>query len=268
MPDTEFAGYTSDPVVQYRVEDGAATLTLDSQHNRNALSTQLIAELGAALDAADQADTRVLVLGHSGPSFCAGADLKQRAADGVPDSSPFIALLERLMDARYPTIAAVDGAVRAGGLGLMAACDLIVVNPAVSFALPEVRIGVAPAIVLVPLLRRVAPSQLAATTLAGEPIDAAAALRIGLVTHVDDDVAGCVDRLASAIGLGAPHAVAESKAALWGLDVSDRTAAFSAMQQLSESLFRSADAQEGMRAFAEKRRPAWVPAGEVQASNR
>ncbi len=248
-----------DPLVHIATAAGVVRLTLDSQHNRNALSTQLIDELHRALDDTASA-ARAIVLGHAGPSFCSGADLKQRAADGVPDSGPFIEVLERLMDAPCPTIAAVDGTVRAGGMGLMAACDLIVVNPAVTFSLPEVRIGVAPAIVLVPLLRRVAASQLAATTLAAEPIDAATAQRIGLVTHVDTDVAGCVDRLVAAITLGAPTALAESKRALWNLDTSDRGSAFAEMQRLSESLFQSADAQEGVRAFAEKRPPAWAQA--------
>ena len=161
-----------DQVVRLRVDAGIATITLDSQHNRNALSRQLVGELGERLDEIEStAGIRVIVLTNAGPAFCAGADLKERAT-GTPDSTPMVRVLERLMDADQPTVAAVDGAVRAGGIGLMASCDLVVVHRSVTFALTEVRIGVAPAIISVPILRRVAPSRIAAAMLTGEPFDA------------------------------------------------------------------------------------------------
>ena len=131
----------SDEVVHVELDDGIATITLDSQRNRNALSRQLLTELHAALDQAEEADARAIVLRHEGPAFCAGADLKERRT-GPPDSEPFVRVLQRLMDTAAPTIAVIDGAVRAGGIGLMAACDLVVVNSATTFALTEVRIGV------------------------------------------------------------------------------------------------------------------------------
>jgi len=245
-------------VVRLSIEERIATITLDSQHNRNALSVQLVAELNDALDSAEAAQPRAIVLRHEGPAFCSGADLKERSAHGIPDSTPMIRIMQRLMDAACPTIAAVAGAVRAGGMGVMAACDLIVVHPGVSFSLPEVRIGVAPAIVLVPLLRRVPASLLAATTLTGEPIDAARAQQIGLVTHVAEEVAAKVADLCAAITAGAPTAVAESKKALWSVPGRPRDEALADMKELSERLFNSPDAQEGMRAFAEKRAPVWL----------
>lgn len=253
----------TDALVHLALDDQVATITLDSQHNRNALSRQLLDEANAALDEAERAAPRAIVLRHEGPAFCSGADLKERSAEGIPDSSPMVRLMQRLMDAECPTIASVDGAVRAGGMGVMAACDLIVVNPTVTFALPEVRIGVAPAIVLVPLLRRVPASLLAATTLTGEPIDATRAQQIGLVTHVADDVPARVADLLATIRLGAPRAVAESKRALWSVPGRPRDEALADMKQLSEELFRSADAQEGMRAFAEKRPPRWAAPAEA-----
>ncbi len=172
------------------ISDDIATITLDSQRNRNALSRQLLAELHRALDEAETAGARAIVLTHRGPAFCAGADLKERATAGSApaDSAPFVRALERLMDAQCPTIAVVDGAVRAGGIGLMAACDLVVVHEATTFALTEVRIGVAPAIIAVPILRRVAPSRIAAAMLTGESFDAEHARQIGLVTHVSSEV--------------------------------------------------------------------------------
>jgi len=130
-------------LVQLGLDRGVATITLDSQPNRNALSRRLLDELHRALDGAEEAEARAVVLTHAGPAFCSGADLRERSS-GPPDSGPMVAALERLMDMPRPTIAAVRGAVRAGGIGLMASCDLIVVDPSVDFALTEVRIGVAP----------------------------------------------------------------------------------------------------------------------------
>lgn len=242
---------------QVRLErvGGRATITLDSQHNRNALSQQLVAELGECLDEA--ADARVIVLRHEGPAFCAGADLKERRDDGAVDSRPMVGVMERLMDAPCPTIAAVNGAVRAGGIGLMASCDLVVVHPSVTFALTEVRIGVAAAIISVPILRRVPPGKIAAAMLTGEPFDAASAREMGLISHVDDDVDAAVDRLCAGVEAGAPGAVTATKDILRRIPGMERDAAFEEMRRLSEALFLGPEGQEGMAAFREKRAPVW-----------
>jgi enoyl-CoA hydratase len=236
-----------------------ATITMDSPHNRNALSVQLVAELHAAIDAAEEARARAIVLRHEGPAFCAGADLKERS-DGPPDATPFVSVLERLMDTERPTIAAVDGAVRAGGIGLMASCDLVVVNRATTFALTEVRIGVAAAIISVPILGRVPAGKIAAAMLTGEVFDADEARSIGLVTHVSDDVATTVASLVDGVRAGAPRAVRETKALLRRVPTLERDAAFADMAALSNELFAGPDAQLGMQAFREKRRPDWSQA--------
>jgi len=246
----------ADRVVHMTIEHEIATLTLDSQHNRNALSRQLLAELHEALDTAEAADARAIVLTHAGPAFCAGADLKERRS-GPPDSTPMTNVLERLMDAPAPTIAVVDGAVRAGGIGLMASCDLVVVASSTTFALTEVRIGVAPAIISVPILRRVPAGRIAAAMLTGEPFDAIEARSMGLVTHVSDDVRATTAMLTDGILAGAPRAVAETKRLLHHVPTLDRSRAFAEMQALSEQLFTGPDAAEGMAAFAEKRPPVW-----------
>jgi enoyl-CoA hydratase/carnithine racemase len=248
----------TEPVVRSTADRGIVTITLDSPHNRNALSRQLIEELGDALHAAERADARAIVLRHDGPAFCAGADLKERT-DEPADSSPFVAVLGTLMNTARPTIAAVDGAVRAGGIGLMAACDLVVVHDTTTFALTEVRIGVAAAIISVPILRRVPPGRIAAAMLTGEAFDAADAHAMGLVTHVTDDVPATVESLCAGVLAGAPTAVAATKRILHDVPNLDRTTAFAEMQALSDQLFRGADAIEGMRAFADKRPPRWAP---------
>ncbi len=149
------------------------------------------------------------------------------------------------MDTPRPTIAAVKGAVRAGGIGLMAACDLVVVQEQTTFALTEVRIGVAPAIISVPILRRVAPSHIAAAMLTGEPFDAVAARSMGLVTHVSADVDATVAALCAGVAEGAPRAVAETKRLLHTVGTLPRDDAFAAMAVLSNELFESSDAARG-----------------------
>ena len=239
-------------LVHCSVEGGVATITLDSPANRNALSRQLVSELHSALDRAEQPDVRAIVLTHTGPTFCAGADLKERSSTPA-DSTPMARAIERLGTSPAPTIAVVNGSVRAGGVGIMAACDLVVVATPVTFAFTEARIGVAPAIISVPILARCNWSKLAAPFLTGETFDAATAKDIGLVTHVTDDVVDTVDRLLAGVLAGAPGAVAATKRVL-----RQQQPSMADMQALSEVLFGSAEAAEGMRAFVEKRPPSWA----------
>ena len=250
-------------IVHLDVARGVATITLDSPANRNALSQRLIASLRTALDGAEAGiadrSVRAIVLTHTPPVFCAGADLKERAS-GPRGSQSMVEVFQRLMDAEVPTIAAVSGPVRAGGIGLMAACDLVVVHKDVGFALTEVRIGVAAAIISVPIFRRASPSHLAAAFLTGEQFSADAARQAGLVTHVTDDVTTVVDMLCEGILKGAPGAVAATKSLLRGAfdrSTDERDAAFARMGALSDDLFSGPEAREGMAAFADKRPPSW-----------
>ncbi len=238
-------------LVNIVVANGVATITLDSPANRNALSQQLLVDFHVALDAAEASAARVVVLAHAAPAFCAGADLKERAA-GKVDSTSFVAAIERLGTMQAPVIAAVDGPVRAGGIGLMAACDLVVVNPSITFAFTEVRIGVAPAIITAPILRRCGWSKLAAAYLTGEVFDAPRALDMGLITHITSDVGATVAELSSNIMLGGPNAVTATKALL------RHPHSINELQALSESLFTSEEGREGMAALAEKRPPRWA----------
>jgi enoyl-CoA hydratase/carnithine racemase len=250
----------ADELVHVDIADAVATITLDSPANRNALSSRLVADLSHALDVAEEAAAggrvRAIVLTHVPPAFCAGADLKERA-QGVPDSRPVVGAFRRLMDAAVPTIAAVKGPARAGGIGLMASCDLVVVQHDAGFALTEVRVGVAAAMISVPILRRADGSRLAAAFLTGEPFDAAEARAVGLVTHVADDVDATVAALCDAIKLGAPGAVAATKRILAEVPELSRDDAFQRMRQLSDELFSGSEAAEGMAAFLEKRAPRW-----------
>jgi enoyl-CoA hydratase/carnithine racemase len=257
----------TDPV-RLEVDRGVATITLDSPENRNALSRALVAGLLDALVDAERGTAdgtvRAIVLTHTPPVFCAGADLKERSTTapggGRGGSEQMVDVMRRLMDAPVPTIAAVNGPVRAGGVGLMASCDLVVVHRDITFALTEVRLGLAAAIISVPIFRRAAPSKLAAAFLTGEPFDAAFARDAGLVTHVVDDVEATVDGLCAGIALGAPGAVTATKGLLahaYAADTAARDRRFEEMRLLSDELFGSDEGREGMASFVEKRRPSW-----------
>jgi methylglutaconyl-CoA hydratase len=252
----------SDELVHAVVGDGVVTITLDSPANRNALSTRLVADLNAALDVAEAAvaagDGRAIVLTHVPPAFCAGADLKERRT-GAPDSAPMVRAMKRLIDVPVPTIAAVKGPARAGGVGLMSSCDLAVVQSDIVFAFTEVRIGVAAAIISVPILARASASKLRSAFLTGETFSAEFARDAGLITHVTDDVDGTVAALCDGIRMGAPRAVAETKRMLQVVPTLVRDDAFEQMRALSDELFSGPDGAEGMAAFAEKRKPRWQP---------
>ncbi|MBP5906543.1 enoyl-CoA hydratase family protein [Streptomyces sp. LBUM 1478] len=230
------------------------TLTLDSPANRNALSAALVAELRDALDACGKDDTvRAVVLTHTGSTFCAGADLRD-----PPDPAALVALLRLLLELPKPVVARVTGHVRAGGLGLLGACDIAAAGPEATFALTEVRIGVAPAVISLTLRPRTDPRALARYYLTGERFGPAEAARIGLITdagaEVDDVLAPVLDGLRRA----SPGALAETKHLLTAKVLENFDQDAGELTRLSSRLFASADAREGMTAFLERREPGWV----------
>lgn len=175
---------TEKTLVRSSHECGITTLTLDSPANRNALSAALVAELSDALTACGKDDAvRAVVLTHTGNTFSAGADLKS-----PPPPEALVALLRQIVALDRPVVARIAGHVRAGGLGLLGACDISAASDAASFAFTEVRIGVAPAVISLPLLPRTDPRAVARYYLTGERFDAAEAVRIGLLTTAGDDV--------------------------------------------------------------------------------
>lgn len=247
---------TTDARVTLDVSRRAATITLNSPQTRNALSFELIAELLQAIKRAAASDSRVIVLTHAPPAFCSGLDLKQ-IADGSVDLSGLESVILALRQVRQPTIAVLTGTVRAGGLGIMAACDLVVVDPSVNFAFTEVKIGATPALVSVPILARVAWSSVAAAFLSGDEFDAARALAIGLVTHVSDDPHETAQGLIDSICGAAPEAVATTTKILRRAADDSYESKLDEMRQLSERVFASEEAREGIAAFLEKRPPSW-----------
>ncbi|MFF8384937.1 enoyl-CoA hydratase family protein [Streptomyces kanasensis] len=242
------------PLVTTAHDRAVATLTLDAPDTRNALSARLVAELADALaDCAQDPAVRAVVLTHTGSTFSAGADLK-----APPSPYAFVALLRRIVELPKPVVARVAGRVRAGGLGLVGAADLVVASEGSDFALTEVRIGVAPALVSLTLLPRLDQRAAARYYLTGERFDAAEAARMGLVTAVAPDVDAALDPLLDALRKGSPQGLAESKRLVTArvLETFERDA--EELVQRSAQLFASAEAREGMTAFLERRDPAWA----------
>ncbi|MGB3334001.1 MAG: enoyl-CoA hydratase family protein [Mycobacterium sp.] len=244
--------------------DGSARLTLDSPHNRNALSSKLVAQLHAGLrDAAADPNVRVVVLGHTGGTFCAGADLSE-ASGGDPGelaadrAREMAALLRAIVESPRPVIAAVNGHVRAGGMGLVGACDLAVAGPASTFALTEARIGVAPSIISLTLLPKLSPRAAARYYLTGEKFGAAEAAAIGLITLAAEDVGAAVADLVANLRLGSPQGLAASKALTTAAVLAGFDRDAEPLSVASARMFVSDEAREGMLAFLQKRPPSWA----------
>lgn len=251
---------TDTPFVVRSHERGITTLTLDSPHNRNALSTRLVTELHQALaDAAADDATRAVVLTHTGTTFCAGADLSE-ATSGAPEDAPLglARLLRAIVEHPAPVVARVTGHVRAGGLGLLGACDISAAGPGATFAFTEARLGLAPAVISLPLLPRMDPRAAARYYLTGERFDAAEAARTGLVTLAAEDADEALAPVLAGLRKGSPQGLAESKKLVTAevLRAFDRDTRELAEQ--SARLFGSEEAREGMTAFLERREPSWA----------
>lgn len=264
--------------VLYAVEGSTATLTFDSPENRNAMTPQLLEGLLDGLTRAEEdASVRAVVLTHTGNVFCAGADLKGQSSTasgdtGGTEKSKEEILRERgtyangvvrkLVSCSKPVIAAIHGHVRAGGMGFVAACDVVIAGPKATFGLSEVRIGVVAAMIAPSVLSRLDGRTAAEWFLRGHVSSAEEAARVGFITRAVDGetltVDAAVEEVLTDLRSAAPHALAESKR-LVNRDVLARIDRESEeMIKLSGSFFAGDDAREGMAAFLEKKSPPWV----------
>ncbi|MCZ0988608.1 enoyl-CoA hydratase family protein [Streptomyces diastatochromogenes] len=233
---------------------GVETLSLDATDTRNALSTALVSQLAEALtDCGKDEDVRAVVLTHTGTTFCAGADLRD-----PPDPDALVGLLRQIVELPKPVLARITGHVRAGGLGLLAACDIAAASTTATFAFTEVRIGVAPAVISLPVIPRTDPRALARYYLTGERFAPAEAVHLGLLTTTADDVDEALAPVLDGLRRSSPQALAETKQLLTArvLETFDRDAAH--LTALSARLFSTTQAREGMTAFLERRDAAWV----------
>lgn len=256
-----------DRLVRSEHAGGVATLTLDSTHNRNALSQRLMSELLDALAGAlADDDVRVVVLTHTGPVFCSGADLSETRAGSGTGGLPVTAMpavLTALWEAPKPVLARVAGPARAGGLGVIGACDLAVATTDATFAFTEVRLGVVPAVISATVLPRLAPRAAQELLLTGATFDGTRAAEIGLVTVAvpADRLDGEVARQVGMLTRGGPAALAATKRLLRERTGRPIAAELEELSALSVRHFTSAEGREGVAALRDRRDAAWVPRG-------
>jgi enoyl-CoA hydratase/carnithine racemase len=243
--------------------DSVLYLTINREERRNAISPGVIEGITAGLELVDRdrAIRAIVLTGVGTKAFCAGADLQTGKSFKYDYSQPTMAfadMLRRVRRSPVPLIAAVNGACLAGGMGLMAMCDMVVARPGVIFGLPEVKVGVFPAQVLAVLQHRIPQSILNELCITGEPISAERAYEIGLVNHLADDVAAKTQWLLARIADKSPAAIRRGLYTMKTI----RAMSFEEMMAFTESqiglLALTEDAQEGQLAFREKRKPAWT----------
>ena len=207
----------TDELVHLEVADAVATITLDSEHNRNALSRQLVTELGEHLATADaDAAVKAVLVRSAGRVFCSGADLSEAADGGMDEGARAIVALQRqIATAEKPVVVELGGPVRAGGLGIVGAADIVVAAESVTFALTEVRLGLAPAVISLSLLPRLSPRAASDVFLTGRTFGADEAERMGLVTRTvpDDELAGAVQGVLDDLTQGLPAGPARDEGA-------------------------------------------------------
>jgi methylglutaconyl-CoA hydratase len=249
--------------------DKVATVTLNRPELRNAFNETAIAELALAFDELGRNElVRAIVLAANGPAFCAGADLnwmKKMAGyshdENLLDASRLADMLRTIYLCPKPTLAKVQGDCYAGGMGLVAACDIVVAAEGVNFCLSEVKLGLIPATISPYVIKAMGEQAARRFFLTAERFDAAAALRMGFAHEVvvpenlDTSVAGIVKSLVS----NSPHAVVEAKKLV--REVVDQPVADALLLDTAEriaAIRASNEGREGVASFLEKRKPSWL----------
>lgn len=257
--------------VRYEVDGSAAILTLDHPEKRNAITADMLAGITAGVAAAEaDPNVRAIVLTHTGNTFCAGADLTGPVSGGnespverIRASGEQAAAVNRLLAASSrPVVAAIHGHVRAGGMGFVASCDIVVAGPKASFGLSEVRIGVVAAIISPPVLSRIGDRVAAEWLLRGGPVSAAEAAAAGFITRAVDgesvSVADAVEEILGDLRNAAPGALAASKRLVNQRLLSRMDEEIDAMLDLSANGFASEEGQAGIQSFLQRTAPPWV----------
>lgn len=255
------------PLVKSTRNGSRCTLTIMRGEVHNAFNDDVITQLhGGFSDAEGDPDVRVIVLASEGRSFCAGADLAWMRAmaayseeDNVADSHAMAAMFDAMDRCAKPVIARVQGAAIGGGVGLAAAADVTIGSSRAFFQLSEVRLGLAPAVIARHVIGRIGASEARRYFLTGERMDAAEALRVGLLHRVVDEAAldAAVDETVNAMLLGAPRAQEMCKVLAQTIGHLTPEEADDEASQVIAGLRVGLEGQEGMQAFFEKRAPSW-----------
>jgi enoyl-CoA hydratase/carnithine racemase len=255
---------TDNTAVKCEVRGQAYWITIDRAERRNAINSDVIAGIRAGIDAAHREDVRAIVITGAGDqAFCAGADLKPGQSftfDHSVPSADYMNLIRHARAATLPLVARVNGACMAGGMGLLSMCDMAIAADHARFGMPEVKIGLFPMQIFVPLKERVTQVKLNEWCLTGEPFDAQEAMAGGLLNYVvpkealDAKVQWLLGRLTDK----SPTAIRRGRyaaQAMYSMDFAD--ASFYAESQIA-TLALTQDSAEGRAAFNEKRKPSWT----------
>lgn len=261
----------SKPNLVIAYEGVVARITLTQPEVRNAFSDEVIAEITAAFtEVGARTDVRAVVLAAEGPAFCAGANLNwmRRMADytreeNIQDAGKLAEMLRVIYTCPHPTIARVQGDVYAGGMGLVAACDMAVSVDTAGFCLSEVRLGLIPATISPYVIRAMGARAAHRYFLTAERFDAQEALRTGFVHIVvaADALDAKVDELVKALASASPNAVRACKKLVQ--DVAEReidAGLIAATVEGIADIRASAEGREGVQSFLQKRKPAWLQA--------
>jgi len=255
--------------LQISTAGNVATITLNRPDVRNAFNEDAIADLTMAFDEVSQdRSVRAIVLAANGPAFCAGADLnwmKKMAgyspAENEADAMRLADMLRTIYFSPKPVVAKVQGDCYAGGMGLVAACDIVVAAEGVNFCLSEVKLGLIPATISPYVIKAMGDQAARRYFLTAERFDAREAQRLGLAHEVvpAEELDGCVAGIVNALVNNSPNAVLEAKKLvrdIAGLPIDDVLLADTAGR--IASIRASSEGREGVASFLEKRKPSWL----------
>jgi methylglutaconyl-CoA hydratase len=246
--------------------DAIATITLNRPEKRNAISTEMIEDLLAALDECEKSAARVVILTGAGKAFCSGMDLEalkaiatQSAEQNLEDSRRMARMFRRLYSCPRPLIAAVNGPAIAGGCGIATLCDFTLAVPDAKFGYTEVKIGFIPAIVSVFLVRQIGEKRVRDLLLTGRVFDAGEAREIGLVTEIvpAERLLDVARELADSLLASSPTSLVRTKQLLVKFSEAELDREIEMAVQANASIRATADFREGLAAFLEKRGPQW-----------
>lgn len=256
--------------IETTLRQGVALIWLNRPEKRNAIDDRMIGELADAFEAAiDDDEVRTILLCGRGDAFCAGGDLQwmKRAREFTTeeaheDSARLARLLRTIHESPKPVVARVHGACFAGGMGLAAACDIAIAGTEASFSLSEVKLGLIPSVISPYVIRAIGEHRARRYFLTAEVFDAAEAYRIGLVHDIAQtpELDGTINVVLGQLAIGGPKALGEAKQLI--RDVAGRPIDDALVDDTAARIARiraSDEGQEGIAAFFERRRPAWVP---------
>lgn len=251
--------------VRVESRDDIVTIRLHRPDVRNALNESLIAELTQAF-AGLAASARVVILAGEGASFCAGADaqwmLRSKSfsrEENERDAAALAALLKAVDECPCPVVARIAGAALGGGAGLVAACDIAVAEEGAQFGFPEVRLGLIPAVISTFVLARIGPRAARRYFVTGERFPASQALLVGLIHEVvpANALDSKIESIVREILQGGPRAVKAAKRLIRDIAGATRDRAIEETIRAIAEIRISPEAQEGLGAFLEKRKPNW-----------